>query len=334
MRTDKELLIATRAFAREDRALSWWHVASTLAVAGLLLAVVCSEWSLWLRVPASILLGLVIVRLFVLYHDHQHGAILSGSRIANWLMQGFGLLILSPASGWTRSHDHHHAHNSKLSGPNVGSFPLMTIEEYRRASHRERIEYAIERHPLSILFGYVTVFFFGMCVRPFIANPRRHMDGGLAIVLHASLLIWIGLQEVDDLWLAALIPCSIASCLGAYLFYVQHNFPQASIQPVTEWNYVAAALDSSSYIPMGPVMRWLTANIGYHHIHHLNSRIPFYRLPEAMAALPELQTPRTVTLHPRDIAECLKLRLWDPAAGRLVPWSGESAAAPEFRRAA
>lgn len=334
MRTHKELLIATRAFAREDRALSWWHVLSTLAVAGLLLAVICSEWSLFLRVPASITLGLVIVRLFVLYHDHQHGAILADSRVADWLMRGFGLLILSPSSGWTRSHDHHHTHNSKLSGPNVGSFPLMTVEEYRGASRLERIGYAIERHPLSILFGYATVFFYGMCVRPLIANPRRHMDGGVAIVLHASLLVWLGLQEPDDLWLAALVPCSVASCLGAYLFYAQHNFPQASIQPVTEWNYVRAALDSSSYIPMGPVMRWLTANIGYHHVHHLNSHIPFYRLPEAMAALPELQSPRMVTLHPRDVAECLKLRLWDPAAGRLVPWSGGVCAAPELRRAA
>ncbi len=335
MRTHKELLIATRPFAQERPALSWWHVVSTLAVAGLLLAIIRSEWPLLLRVPASVMLGLVIVRLFVLYHDHQHGAILAGSRIADWLMRAIGLLILSPSSGWKRSHDHHHAHNSKLSGPNVGSFPLMTTDEYRNASRRERIEYAFVRHPLSILCGYATVFFYGMCVRPLLANPRRHLDGALAIICHASLLIWLGLQEVDDLWLAALIPCSIASCIGAYLFYAQHNFPQAAIQPVTEWNYVAAALSSSSYIPMGRVMRWMTANIGYHHVHHLNSRIPFYRLPEAMAALPELQSPRTVTLHPRDIAACLKLRLWDPVAGRLVTWSGAApTTAPELRRAA
>lgn len=334
MRTQKELLIATKAFVRENRALSWWHVASTLAVVGLLLAFIRSEETLLLRVPASIGLGLVIVRLFVLYHDHQHGAILSGSRAADWLMRCVGLLILSPSSGWKRSHDHHHAHNSKLSGPNVGSFPLMTVEEYRRASRREQIEYAIERHPLSILCGYVTVFFYGMCVRPLLANPRRHLDGALAIACHLSVLMWLGLQETDDLWLAALIPCAIASCVGAYLFYAQHNFPQARVQTVTEWNYVAAALNSSSYIPMGPVMRWLTANIGYHHVHHLNSHIPFYRLPEAMAALPELQSPRVVTLHPRDIAACLKLRLWDPAAGRLVPWGGAGVPATEQRLAA
>jgi acyl-lipid omega-6 desaturase (Delta-12 desaturase) len=334
MRTHKELLIATKAYARESRALSWWHFLSTLGVMGLLLAVICSELPLWLRIPTSVALGLVIVRVFVLYHDHQHGAILSGSRLADWMMRGIGLLILSPSSGWKRSHDHHHAHNSKLSGPNVGSFPLMTVDEYRAATPREKFEYAFERHPLTILFGYLTVFFVGMCVRPLLANPRRHLDGALAIICHVGLLFWIGMRETDDMWLAMLLPCSIASCVGAYLFYAQHNFPQAYVHPAAEWNYTAAALSSSSYIPMGPMMRWVTANIGYHHIHHLNSHVPFYRLPEVMASLTELQSPRTITLHPRDVAACLKLRLWDPAAGRLVPWSAIDEAPVPLRRAA
>jgi omega-6 fatty acid desaturase (delta-12 desaturase) len=321
MRTHKELLIATRAFARENRARSWWHFGSTLGLALAVIAVVCSEAPLALRLPASIALGFVIVRLFVMYHDHQHGAILSGSRLADCLMRTIGLLMLSPSSGWKRSHDHHHTHNSKLSGPNVGSFPLMTLDEYRNASFRERLFYCVERHPLTMICGYLTVFLVGMCVLPLLANARRHLDGALAILCHGAVLIWLGTDEIDDLWLAALIPCSIASAIGAYLFYAQHNFPAACVHPGQQWNHTAAALESSSYIPMGPVMGWFTANIGYHHVHHLNSRIPFYRLPEAMAALPELQSPRTTTLHPRDIAACLRLRLCDPASGRLVSWS-------------
>jgi len=123
------------------------------------------------------------------------------------------------------------------------------------------------------------------------------------------------------LFFAFLLPNLISHALGAYLFYAQHNFPTAHIQAREEWTFVRAALESSSYMQLGPVMRYFTGNIGYHHVHHLNHRIPFYRLPEAMAGIPELQNPRGMTsLAPRDVLACLRLKLWDPAAGRLVPF--------------
>ena len=106
--------------------------------------------------------------------------------------------------------------------------------------------------------------------------------------------------------------------LGAYLFYAQHNFPNAQFKNNTEWNYARAALESSSYMVMNPFWRWVTANIGYHHIHHLNSRIPFYRLPEAMKAIPELQSARVTTLNPSDIVACLRLKVWDPEENRMI----------------
>ena len=321
MRTHKELLIATKTFATEDCGRSWWHVGSTLAVLGLLLAVVCTDLWWGLRLPFSLVLGMVIVRMFVLYHDHQHGAILRGSRLTDWTMWAFGLIILSPSSGWKRSHNHHHAHNSKLPGPNIGSFPLMHAQAYRDANVYQRFLYAAKRHPLTILVGYVTVFFVGMCVLPFLSNPRRHFDAALAIVCHLSLLLWFGLDEIDDLFLAVLIPCAIASATGAFLFYAQHNFPGARIVRQQNWDHTTAALDSSSYIKMGPLLRWFTGNIGYHHIHHFNARIPFYRLPETMASLEELQSPVTISLSARDIFACFRQNLWDPESERLVPWS-------------
>jgi acyl-lipid omega-6 desaturase (Delta-12 desaturase) len=321
LRTHKELLIATKPFASENRRLSWWHVCSTAAVLGLLLVIVCTELPWALRLPCSIVLGLVIVRMFVIYHDHQHGAILRGSRLADVLMRAFGIMILSPSSGWKRSHDHHHTYNSKLPGPNVGAFPLMDVESYRNATPYQRFLYATERHPVAILLGYATVFFVGMCVLPFLANPRRHFDAAVAIVGHIGLLMWFGFDEMDDLCLAVLIPCSIASALGAFLFYAQHNFPGARIWCQPNWSHTAAALDSSSYIEMGPLFRWFTGNIGYHHVHHLNSRIPFYRLPEAMAALEELQSPVTISLRPRDVLACFRQNLWDLENESLVPWS-------------
>jgi fatty acid desaturase len=104
------------------------------------------------------------------------------------------------------------------------------------------------------------------------------------------------------------------------LFYAQHNYPGVRFLTGGDWDYSFSALHSSSYMSMNPLMAWFTGNIGYHHVHHLNAKIPFYRLPEAMAALPELQTPVTLTLSPRTTLACLRLHLWDEANEALVPF--------------
>ncbi len=319
----KALLIATRLLASEVRWRSWWHLWSTVAVLSGIMVLLCSELPWLVRLPFSIVAGLTMIRFFVLFHDHQHHAILSNSKVADLVMLAFGLVTLNPPSVWKRSHDHHHVNNSKSFGPNVGSYPLLTVDAYERASARQQIGYSIARHPLTIAMGYVTVFFFGMCVRPLAANPQRHFDAALAIACHVGLLLWLAFDEIDDLWLAALIPFMVSSAVGAYLFFAQHNFPGVRLRTGRDWDYTFAALHSSSYIRMGKVMRWFTGNIGYHHVHHLNSRIPFYSLPEAMASIEALQSPTTTSLHPRDIAACLRLKLWDPVADELVPWQYE-----------
>ena len=110
----------------------------------------------------------------------------------------------------------------------------------------------------------------------------------------------------------------VATMAGAYLFYAQHNFPEGKIASRQDWTFSGAALDSSSYMVMGPLMNWLTANIGFHHVHHLNAAIPFYRLPEAMNAIPELQHPSKTSWGAKDVVECFKLKLWDPEQNKMV----------------
>jgi omega-6 fatty acid desaturase (delta-12 desaturase) len=176
------------------------------------------------------------------------------------------------------------------------------------------------RHPATIGLGYFTSFLFGMCLNPFLANPKRHWDCALALLVHVG--IGVGLFLVSG-WLGLLltqtVPHLIAYGMGTYLFYAQHNFPGVSFNDKAGWTYEKAALESSSYMRTSRLMAWFTANIGYHHVHHLNARIPFYRLPEVMRALPELQSPRTTSLHPREIWRCLSLKVWDVPAQRMVP---------------
>ncbi len=325
----RQLIIASKAFAHEQPLKSWYILISTVLVFALAITGAALPLIWPIRILSSILAGLVMVRLFILYHDHQHGTILIGSRFAKGFMWIYGILTLNPPSIWNRSHNHHHRNTAKILGADIGSFPIMTTENYAKAGRAQKLLYGVSRHPLTMLAGYLTIFFYGMCIRSLFIKPREHWDSAVAIVAHAALVaaIWIFFGPVAML-MTILIPSAIAACLGAYLFYAQHNYPGVILQPRAEWDYVTAALKSSSYIRMNPIMHWFTGNIGYHHVHHLNHHIPFYRLPEAMNALPELQSPGTTSLSPADIYRCLRLKLWDASANALVPYSAAPAAEP------
>ena len=318
MRTGPELIRATRPFAQEQRLRSWWHFGSTLAVLGGLLGVTCLDLPWPLRLAFSMLAGLVLVRMFVIYHDYLHGAILRGSWLADLTFRTFGVLFLAPPSIWKQSHDHHHHHNGQYFAENMGGVWLMTTDEYAKASRWKRLGYAAVRHPLIILLGYITIFVYGLCLHQVMTRPWRHLDSGVALLLHAALITGLAGDAPAALVFTFLAPILLAAGLGAYLFYAQHNYPGARFPRPADWDYTDAALHSSSYLRMNPVMRWFTANIGYHHVHHLNARIPFYRLPEAMAAIAELQSPGTTSLHPFDVYRCLRLKLWDPERNCLV----------------
>jgi omega-6 fatty acid desaturase (delta-12 desaturase) len=323
MRTGKELVLATKQFAADSTVRSWWCILSTaLLLAG---TVAGTLWNIPLagRIVCSLLAGLLLLRLFVIYHDQQHQAILPHSRLADGLMKFFGILSISPSSVWTSSHNHHHNHNSKLRGSHIGSFPIMTKAMFLKSSRGKRFEYLFMRHPLTILFGYVSVFLYGMCLYPFLNNPQEHYDCLIASVVHVALAVTIAcLFGWLALLLTLLIPYFLASAIGTYLFYAQHNFPGVSFNDEAGWTYEKAALESSSFMKTGPIMAWFTANIGYHHVHHLNARIPFYRLPEVAKKMPELTMPKTTSLHPVDIFRCLRLKVWDVEAQRMVSLPG------------
>ena len=318
-RTGKELLVASKSFAYEHRLKSWWYFWSTLALLVLLVTIASLPYlSLLSRISASVLTGFVLVRVFVIYHDFLHGAILKNSKTAYSIMYVFGLLILSPVSSWKHSHDHHHKHNSSVFGAEIGSFPLMTTVEYFQSSGLRRLGYRIVRNPLIILFGYITSFLVNKTLSKFIQNPIKNYSCGLSLLLHFGLVILIGMYSVKALLLGMLLPIFIGAAVGTYLFYVQHNFPGMKRKNGKEWDYVYAALYSSSYLKLSPLMNWLTGNIGYHHVHHLNAKIPFYRLPEAMDNMEELQSPTLISLRFADIVRCLQLKLWDPRSETLM----------------
>lgn len=320
MRTGQQLILATKPFAKDNPAKSWWYLLSTSFL--LLAALAGTLWNVHVlaKLACSVLSGLLMLRLFVIYHDQQHHAILPTSKLAEALMRVFGIYILSASSVWRSSHNHHHNHNSKLRGSHIGSFPIMTKDQYLKTPRGKQIKYLFMRHPLTILFGYVFMFLFGMSLYPFLNQPKKHVDCLVSFILHVVIgvtITWFfGWQA---LLLTQTIPHFLAYAMGTYLFYAQHNFPDVSFAESGGWTYEKAALESSSYLRTSRVMAWFTGNIGYHHIHHLNSRIPFYRLPEVLKAMPELQAPKTTSLKPSDIFRCLRLKVWDVDRQQMVP---------------
>jgi acyl-lipid omega-6 desaturase (Delta-12 desaturase) len=315
----KELILATRPFAKERRSESWFHTLTTFSLLGLALAGTVVMPFMILKILSSVLAGLLIIRTFIIYHDHQHHSILTKSRFATALMTLFGMYMLSPTSIWKRSHDHHHKHNSTLFSASIGSYPIVTKKKFLELSAKERFAYLATRHPVTIVLGYLSMFVYGMCIRSFVSNPKKHVDSLVALTLHivaAVLIFW--LLGWQTWFLLFFLPFFIACGLGAYFFYAQHNFPGVRFCDNQNWVYEKAALESSSFMAMNPVMTWFTGNIGYHHIHHLNSRIPFYRLPEVMDHFPELQDCKRTTLKLRDVRACFRLKVWDHEKNRMV----------------
>ncbi|MFT4624627.1 MAG: omega-6 fatty acid desaturase (delta-12 desaturase) [Myxococcota bacterium] len=323
LRTGPALQRAARAYAQEDRGRTWRLLFVTCVVLfGCEAVTALAPW--WpVRIGAMVIAGLTSVRMFIFLHDHLHGAILRDSPVGKAIMWLYALYCLNPASVWRETHDYHHRNNAKMLGGSIGSFPVVTRRMWSAMKPGQRRLYKFVRHPLNMTFGYFTIFIGGLCLSSFMRRPKVHWQGPLAIVFHFGIaaLVSYGTGEWYAGIMAVMVPQMIACGLGSYLFYAQHNFPEIQLRDRRNWDYQFAALNSSSMFDMNGVMHWFTGNIGYHHVHHLNHRIPFYRLPEAMEALPELQVPGRTSWRPRDIAACLALQVWDPRQKRMISFA-------------
>jgi len=321
VRIGAELVNATKPFVEVSTAKSWRLVATTFIL--MIIVLVSAGMTPWwpVRLLLSILGALLMVRAFITYHDYMHGSILRESRLASWLYHVYAAFTLTPANSWRKSHNYHHGHVGQISTASIGAFPMMTTKMWKSASKSERFNYRFQRHPMIVLFGYITIFFFNVTLLPLLTNPSKHLDSAIALAVHIGLIIVLWQFAGADVALySMIIPMTIASALGSYLFYAQHSFKRMHVISHNAWNFYRAAMESSSYMRLNKLMQWFTGNIGYHHIHHLNIRIPFYRLPEAMAAIPELQSPVTTSLSPHDIVDCFKSSLWDEDTQRMVSY--------------
>ncbi len=280
-------------------------------------------WGLLLTIPAAGFL----VRLFILQHDCGHGTLFTRRSVNNWIGRMIGIFTLTPYDYWRRTHAVHHASAGNLDRRGIGDIDTLTVKEFRALSFWQRTKYRFYRHPL-IMFGFGPAWLFICQYRLPFGLMRDGMQPwvstlatNLGIVLPVALMIWL-----VGLWpfLAVQLPITLmAATAGVWLFYVQHQFEETHWSSADEWNFQEAALHGSSHYDLPLPLRWITGNIGIHHVHHLAATIPFYRLPEVLRDFPELKDVSRITLL--ESFRCVKLTLWDEAAGRLISFRTERA---------
>lgn len=277
-------------------------------------------WSLF----ASLALGAVasgfLVRLFLIQHDCGHGSFFRRRRTNDWTGRAISVLTLTPYDTWRRSHATHHASSGNLDRRGIGDIKTLTVAEYLALPRWRRLVYRLYRHPL-VMFGLGPAYLFLLRNRvPDVFPPAEWR----AWISPMATNLAVGLVAMAVIWLVGLVPFLLvhlpivvmAASIGVWLFYVQHQFEETSWDRETDWSVHEAALHGSSHYDLPFVLRWLTANIGIHHVHHLCSRIPYYRLSRVLADHPELKGVGRITLL--DSIGSVRLTLWHEGRRELI----------------
>ncbi|WP_027243981.1 fatty acid desaturase [Leisingera daeponensis] len=323
-RTARDWVKILAQYREPNPARSAFELAITLVPFVVLWAL--AWWSLsisyWLTLALSVCIAAFLLRLFTIQHDCGHGSFFTNRHVSDWVGRIIGVLTLTPYDVWRRTHSIHHSTHGNLGKRGMGDIHTMTVAEYRAASRWERLVYRLYRHPVT-LFGIGPGYLFFLQNRiPYgLTGQARYWISAMgtnAAILAALGLIWYfgGLMPLLLIFLPATL---IAATAGLWLFYVQHQFETTQWTREEDWQLHDAALHGSSHYVLPPVLQWLSANIGIHHVHHLYSRIPFYRLTEVLRDHAELAEGNRMTI--RESLANARLHLWDEDSCRLLSFA-------------
>jgi omega-6 fatty acid desaturase (delta-12 desaturase) len=274
----------------------------------------------WLSLIIALPAAGFLVRLFMIQHDCGHGAFFRHRLVNDWVGRVIGTLTLTPYSFWRRTHAVHHANSGNLDRRGIGDITTLTVREYLSLSRWGRLRYRIYRHPM-LMFGVGPAYLFLVQHRLPVGMMGKGWQPWLSTMATNAA---IALLIVGTMWLVGVgpfllvhIPITLlAAAIGVWLFYIQHQFENTYWTAPPNWSQHEAALHGSSHYDLPGVLRWFTANIGIHHVHHLSSRIPYYRLPKVLRDYPELKGIGRLTLL--QSFGCVRLTLWDEPRRRLI----------------
>lgn len=271
----------------------------------------------------------LLVRLFIIQHDCGHGAFFRIKRWNDMTGRLLSLFTFTPYGYWRRAHNMHHAGSGGLDRRGAGGIDTLTVVEYKALTPWKRFQYRLYRNPVVLLVIGTPFYTLVLQRLPlgeapdfaeiYNALPFRKIWKSIVGLNFALIVFYGGLMAVigvKPLLLAGLPVLWLAGMIGGWLFYIQHQFEHTYWEHDDKWNFSEAAVMSSSYYDLPPVFQWFTGNIGLHHIHHLCSAIPNYRLQECLDSHPELSHINRLTF--RDSLKCVRWRLWDEVQGKMV----------------
>ncbi len=306
------------------------------AIAGMLMAALVGQWVVMaLLAPLA---ALLLVKLFIIQHDCGHGSYFESQWANNVLGFFVSILTFTPYGFWRDAHNRHHASSGNLDRRGVGAVDTLTIDEFKRLSPLNQKIYRLYRHPMTLVFLGAPFYFLIMQRFPIAgAMPFTETYQGLRlsqiwksvallnvalVVFYGGFLLLFGLGPVAAVFLPVIIG---SAWIGSWLFFVQHQYEDAYWEKREDWSYAEAAIFGSSYYKLPTILRWFSGNIGLHHIHHLASRIPNYKLMECYRASEDLLSLPVLTI--RESFKCVRLALWDVANKKMVTFAAARAAA-------
>ena len=322
---EKDLLDRVSKFCMANNKRASLELVFTLGIFFILFALMIYslEISYWLTGILLIPTAALLTRAFTIQHDCGHYSYFSSVRANNRLGRLLGILTLTPFYYWQRNHRFHHAASSNLDKRGIGDLDTFTVKEYNSLPFYRKLWYRIYRNPVFMLVaGPVAVF--GLKQRLPLDNPFHSVKSwtnimitnlGIGVVV-ISIVYFLGWETLLFVYFPV---CVLASAIGIALFFIHHQFEDTYWAADSEWSHFKAALYGSSYFEFSKFPSWVISNINLHHVHHLNGRIPFYRLRECLEAIPELRDVPKRTF--KDIPGCFKLTLWDEDRNMMVAFS-------------
>jgi omega-6 fatty acid desaturase (delta-12 desaturase) len=279
--------------------------------------------SYWLTLLLAVPTAGFLVRIFIIQHDCGHHSFFRGLRVNDLLGSFCGILTITPYYYWRRTHARHHVTSGNLNHRGQGDVGVLTVEEYAALSRWGRLGYRLQRHPLIMFFLGATLYFV-VLQRFTFGTPRSWRRERRSVYLtNLGILAVLGLAwwtvGLTAFFLVHVPVVMIAAAVGSWLFFVQHQYEDAYWEPDQTWDFHQSALEGSSFYRLPRVLQWFTGNIGYHHIHHLNSRIPNYNLPACYDEQPAFR--HAVTFGLWESLRCAAMKLWDADNQRMVTFA-------------